>query len=252
MKLVLRDLLFIFCAAQTIGVRIQSDPASSGGVIQTELKTTVSLLCQPEGSAETETDEELVWLRNGVMVSLKDDNKIGRSSVCVTPVIYEDNEATFTCHLSNNATRRASITLNVTYPPELSGSAEVSVEDSADLILNCDIWANPPVSSVLWTLNGSEVDLVAGRFTVSNDGFTGRLSSTGIERSLHEGVYQCTVVSPMYGTFSKYFQVTVTEKTIKFPLMPMIAGIVVVCLTSLLAVVARWRTFVKCFKSCKN
>lgn len=74
----------------------------------------MSLLCQPEGSAETETDEELVWLRNGVMVSLKDDNKIGRSSVCVTPVIYEDNEATFTCHLSNNATRRASITLNVT------------------------------------------------------------------------------------------------------------------------------------------
>lgn len=70
---------------------------------------------------------------------------------------------------------------------------------------------------MLWTLNGSEVDLVAGRFTVSNDGFTGRLSSTGIERSLHEGVYQCTVVSPMYGTFSKYFQVTVTGQFTQSP-----------------------------------
>lgn len=35
------------------------------------------------------------------------------------------------------------------------------------------------------------------------------------------------------------------EKTMKFPLMPMIAGLVVVGLTALLAVIARWQKIVK-------
>lgn len=36
-----------------------------------------------------------------------------------------------------------------------------------------------------------------------------------------------------------------TDKTMKFPLGPMIAGLVVVALTALLAVVSRWRKIVK-------
>lgn len=71
----------------------------------------MSLVCL---GSETEDDEELVWLRNGAAVSLKEENKNGISRVCVTPVIYEDNGATFTCHLSRNNTVRASVTLNVT------------------------------------------------------------------------------------------------------------------------------------------
>lgn len=65
-------------------------------------------------SCISEADEELVWLRNGAMVNLMEKNKKGRSSVCVTPVIYEDNGATFTCHLSRNTTVRDSVTLHVT------------------------------------------------------------------------------------------------------------------------------------------
>ncbi|XP_022618303.1 transmembrane and immunoglobulin domain-containing protein 1 [Seriola dumerili] len=241
--------LLFYCATQTLGVKIQSEPEVSGeGVIQTELQRTVTLLCLPDGGSETQADEELVWLRNGAVVSLREENKKGRSSVCVTPVIHEDNGATFTCHLSRNATIRASVTLNVTYHPQLSGSEEVAVEDESALVLRCDIWANPPVSSVSWTLNGSAVDLFAGGFTVTNDGFTSQLTASNVEKSVHEGTYQCTANSPVYGEHSKRFQVTLTEKTMKFPLMPMIAGLVVVIFTVLLAVVSRWSKITKCCK----
>uniref|UniRef100_A0A3B4TGA0 Transmembrane and immunoglobulin domain containing 1 n=1 Tax=Seriola dumerili TaxID=41447 RepID=A0A3B4TGA0_SERDU len=240
-------LLWFTCCHCTI----QSEPEVSGeGVIQTELQRTVTLLCLPDGGSETQADEELVWLRNGAVVSLREENKKGRSSVCVTPVIHEDNGATFTCHLSRNATIRASVTLNVTYHPQLSGSEEVAVEDESALVLRCDIWANPPVSSVSWTLNGSAVDLFAGGFTVTNDGFTSQLTASNVEKSVHEGTYQCTANSPVYGEHSKRFQVTLTEKTMKFPLMPMIAGLVVVIFTVLLAVVSRWSKITKLPNNC--
>lgn len=97
------------------GVQIQSDPeVSTEGVIQTEVNRTVSLLCLPDRGSETPADEELVWLRNGAVVSLMEGNRKGRSSVCISPIIHEDNGATFTCHLSRNATVKASVTLNVT------------------------------------------------------------------------------------------------------------------------------------------
>ncbi|XP_044077774.1 transmembrane and immunoglobulin domain-containing protein 1 [Siniperca chuatsi] len=252
MKLMFKPLLFhllLYCATQALGVTIQSVPeVNSEGVIQTELEKTVSLVCHADGGHESQADEELVWLRNGAVVSLKEENMKGSSRVCVTPVIYEDNGATFTCHLSRNATVGASVTLNVTYHPQFSGSEEVVVEAEAELVLRCDIWANPPVSSISWTLNGSTVDLKAGGFTVTNDGFTSQLSANFVEKSLHEGTYQCTVDSPIYGEHSKMFNVTVTEKTMKFPLLPMLAGLVVVCLTALLAVIARWDKITKCCK----
>ncbi|XP_074466251.1 transmembrane and immunoglobulin domain-containing protein 1 isoform X2 [Sebastes fasciatus] len=252
MKLMFRPLLLhllLYCATQTSGVKIQSVPeVNSEGVIQTELEKTVSLVCQSDGGNETQADEELVWKRNGAVISLTEGNKKGRSSVCVTPIIYEDNGATFTCHLSKNATVTVSVTLNVTYRPELSGSEEVAVEEEAVLVMQCDIWANPPVLSVSWTLNGSAVDLLAGGFSVTNDGFTSRLTTNSVEKSLHEGTYQCTAKSPIYGGHSKQFSVTVTEKTLKFPLMPMIAGLVVVCLTVILALASRWNKITKCCK----
>ncbi|CAK6953883.1 transmembrane and immunoglobulin domain-containing protein 1 [Scomber scombrus] len=246
MMLIFRSPLFhllIYCATQTSGVKIESVPnINSEGLVLTELEKTVSLICS------SEADEDLVWLRNGAVVNLMEGNRKGRSSVCVTPVIYEDNDATFTCHVSGNTTDRDSVTLNVRYPPTLSGSEEVAVEDGAMLVLQCDIWANPPVSSLSWTLNGSAVDLFASGFAVTNDGFTTQLTANSADASLHEGAYRCTANSPFHGEHSKDFQVRVTEKTMKFPLMPMIAGIVVVCLTALLAVVARWDRITKCCK----
>ncbi|XP_034746792.1 transmembrane and immunoglobulin domain-containing protein 1 [Etheostoma cragini] len=247
-----RPLLFhllLYCATQTLGVKIQSVPGvNSEGVIQTELEKTVSLVCQSDGDHESQSDEELAWMRNGAAVSLTEENKKGQSSVCVTPIIYEDNGATFTCHLSKNATVTASVTLNVTYPPQLSGSEEVAVEEEAVLVLQCDIWANPPVFSVSWKLNGSTVDLLAGGFSVTNDGLTSRLTAKRMKKNLHEGTYQCRAESPIYGGHSKQFIVAVTEKTLKVPLIPMIAGLVVVCLTALLAIASRWNKIRQCCK----
>ncbi|XP_023147221.2 transmembrane and immunoglobulin domain-containing protein 1 isoform X1 [Amphiprion ocellaris] len=250
MKLIFRASLLhllLYCATHTAGVNIESDPVVDGeGLIQAELNNTVSLKCTVGG--DTLDDEELVWLRNGLTVKLNEENKKGASSVCVSPVIYDDNEATFTCQLKNNATVKASVTLRVTYPPELSGSEEVTVEEESKLVLSCDIWANPPVSSVVWALNGSMVDLLAGDFVVTTDGSISQLIASKVERSLHEGTYQCTANSPKYGAYSKTFYVTAADKTMKFPLMPMIAAIVVVILTAILAIVSRWRKIAKCFK----
>ncbi|XP_077361675.1 transmembrane and immunoglobulin domain-containing protein 1 [Festucalex cinctus] len=239
-------LVLALCAAQTLCVTIESAPGVDGeGVILTELDRTVSLVCRSNRSEDE--GSELVWLRNGATVALRPENRKGQSGVCVMPVTHQDDGATFTCHLAGNASVEASVTLNVTYPPVLSGSEEVWVEDDSPLLLRCDAFANPPVT-VWWTLNGSALDLVAGGFTVTDDGFASRLSANKAEKSKHEGLYRCTADSSVYGIKSKDFLVTVTEKTVKFPLMPIIAGVVVVCLTALLAIVSRWKRIVKCCK----
>lgn len=235
------------CATQTSGVTIDSTPAAGlDGFIHTELEETVSLTCRH--NAVSDANDELVWLRNDALVSLNEGNKKGQSRVCISPVILADKEAVFTCHLQSNSSDRVSVVLNVTYPPSLSGSEEVIVEEEAKMVLLCDIEAEPAISALLWTLNGTEVDLKAGKFSLTNDGLTSRLSTDKVQRSLHEGTYSCRADSPMYGPRTKVFTVNVTDKTMKFPLYPMIAGIVVVCLTTILAVASRWRKIMKCCK----
>lgn len=94
------------------GVQIQADPGvNSDGVIEVKLDEVVSLVC--ERVVKSEAGVELVWLRNGAAVQLKEGNTENRSVVCVTP-IYDDNGATFTCHQRQNSTISSSVTLNVT------------------------------------------------------------------------------------------------------------------------------------------
>ncbi|KAK5613375.1 hypothetical protein CRENBAI_022820 [Crenichthys baileyi] len=250
MKLMFSISLFLllpYCTSQTSDVIIESTPASSiGGVIQTELEKTVTLVCTLQSG--THDDKELVWLRNGAAVDLKDGNKENRSSVCISPVIIEDEGATFTCHLKSNTSNKVFVTLNVTYHTDISGLEEVTVEDGESLVLQCHMRANPMVTLVTWKLNGSLVDLSTSSFIITSDGITSKLQINKVERSLHEGLYQCTATSSVYGERSKSFQLTVTEKTLKFPLMPMIAGLVVVGLTALLAIISRWRKIARCCK----
>ncbi|XP_068186551.1 transmembrane and immunoglobulin domain-containing protein 1 [Antennarius striatus] len=239
-------LFLLLCSAQTLSIKIHSVPeVNSIGVIETKLNETVSLICQTDVGHDPLVHEELVWLRNGDVVRLNEGNKEGRSSVCITPTIHEDNGATFTCHLSKNTTVNDSVTLNVTYGPQLSGSEDIVTEEEALLLLQCNIRANPPVSYVSWTLNGNEVDLEASGFTVTTDGFETQLSAQKAKRGLHDGTYQCVATSPLYGVHTKLFFVSLTDMTIKFPLIPMIAGLVVVGLTMLLAVIARWKKIIK-------
>ncbi|XP_032433218.1 transmembrane and immunoglobulin domain-containing protein 1 [Xiphophorus hellerii] len=233
-------------ASQTSVVHIESTPKpSADGVIQTETEKIVSLVCVLTGTVD---NKELEWRRNGAVIKLDDGNKENRSSVCINPVIYKDEGAKFTCQLKSNASHSASVTLNVTYLAEISGSENVTLEEEESLDLQCDMKANPLVTSVTWKLNGTLVDLSTGGFIVSNNGVNTKLHVKKVDRSLHEGEYQCTIASPAYEERSRTFQVTVTDKTLKFPLMPMIAGLVVVGLTALLAIVSRWRIIARWFK----
>ncbi|XP_013858660.1 transmembrane and immunoglobulin domain-containing protein 1 isoform X2 [Austrofundulus limnaeus] len=244
MILILFFLVLLYCSTQTSGVSIQIHPNNTN-VILTELNKTVSLTCESDGVAEG--DNTLVWLRNNAKINLKEENKKGRSTVCITPV-KEDNGATFSCYLHSNDSVKASVTLNVTYHPQLSGSENVTFEIDETLVLQCDMRANPLLLSMSWTLNGTTVDLMAGGLSVTNDGVTSVLRASKVVRKLHEGTYECTATSPVYNSSSKVFNVIVTEKTLKFPLMPLIAGVVVVFVTTLLAVVSRWKKIIKCCK----
>ena len=84
------------------------------------------------------------------------------------------------------------------------------MEVESVLVLQCDILANPQVSFVEWTVNGSTVDLLEGGFTLTNDGVTSQLIAYSVERGLHDASYWCLAHSPVYGEFKKGFQVTVT------------------------------------------
>ncbi|XP_075887494.1 transmembrane and immunoglobulin domain-containing protein 1 [Nelusetta ayraudi] len=237
--------LLLSISTCTLGVQIQADPGvNSDGVVEVELDKVVSLVC--EHVVKSEAGVELVWLRNGAAIQLKEGNTENRSVVCVTP-IYDDNGATFTCHQRQNSTISSSVTLNVTFPPQLTGSEDITVEEEAEFHLTCDIWANPIVSNVVWTVNDSSVDLEEIGLQLTNDGFKTKLSTWKAERGRHEGAYKCSVTyfSEMY---SKTFNLKLTDKTLKFPLMPMIAAIVIVALTLLLAIFSRWRMIMRCFK----
>lgn len=83
------------------------------------------------------------------------------------------------------------------------------MEEEAVLLLDCNIWANPPVSAVSWTLNGSKVDLEEGGFSITNDGFKSKLSAQHAERSKHEGTYECSA-DYFTGNYTKTFIVQLT------------------------------------------
>uniref|UniRef100_A0A672HMG1 Transmembrane and immunoglobulin domain containing 1 n=1 Tax=Salarias fasciatus TaxID=181472 RepID=A0A672HMG1_SALFA len=182
--------LLFYCASQTLESNVD-------GIININEEAEVSLVCEHQTTSETE-DDELVWLRNGMTVQLKEENRNGRSVVCISPAIRADNEATFECHLRKNRTLADS----------LSGSEDVSVEEKETLVLRCDIQANPPVLSVVWTLNDTRVELTAGGFTVSTDSFTSQLRVSDVKESMHRGTYKCTAD----GKHSKTFHVTVTGR----------------------------------------
>ncbi|CAL8364782.1 unnamed protein product [Lota lota] len=248
MRTILKTLLLhavILCAMQTSGVRIESEPVSDGKLIEMELNGTVSLTCRHATAGGT--DMELVWLRNNALVKLEENNKGDKSSICVTPVTHEDNGAIFTCQRKDNTTLKASVTLNVIYGPSTNGSENLSVEEQETLVLQCDMHANPAVL-VSWTYNGTLLEHATGKVIVTNDGFTSKLTVDRVDRDLHQGTYICETTSVHYGIQRQTFIVTVNERTLNFPLMPMVAGIVVVILTLLLAIFSRRQKIATCCK----
>lgn len=86
---------------------------------------------------------------------------------------------------------------------------DVTVEEDAQLLLNCHMWANPQVAGVSWTLNGSSVDLEESGLTISADGFYSKLSTEKAERGRHEGTYQCSMAY-LSEAYTKTFHVKLT------------------------------------------
>ncbi|XP_028840323.1 transmembrane and immunoglobulin domain-containing protein 1 isoform X2 [Denticeps clupeoides] len=190
---------------------------------------------------------ELQWFRNKALVDLKEGNREERSHLCVWPVTREDNGAIFRCQLKNDASVNSSVQLEVLYAPQLNGTEQVSVKEESEAELSCDSRANPPVT-VVWRFEGRMLDLSSGGYIATNNGVTARLTIPKVIRANHQGLYTCVLDSDIYGQRMKSFQLSVDDKTMKFPLEAIIAGLVVVLCTAALAVVSRWKRIVKCCK----
>ncbi|XP_036380298.1 transmembrane and immunoglobulin domain-containing protein 1 [Megalops cyprinoides] len=236
--------LLLYFSPHLTAVRVVSSPQANSGLISTEVEGTVSLTCHSEG---VESTEELMWYRDKGLVELKDGNRVSQSSLCLSPVSKGDDGVTFTCRLRRDTSANASVQLDVRFPPDLFGNHTVMVEEDSDMTLTCDIHANPQVT-VSWQRDGVELDLGIGGYMLFQDSMEARLSISRVKRNNHQGKYSCVALSPQYGERTKSFQLIVNDKTMKFPLGPIIAGVVVVFCTTVLAIVARWQRITKCCK----
>ncbi len=96
----------------------------------------------------------------------------------------------------------------ITDPPDLNDTKEVFVEETSDVVLSCDVRANPPVT-VAWKKDGEVLDLTSGSYKTTNNGITAQLSITKAKRDVHQGTYICEVNSSVYGIMGNTFNVTV-------------------------------------------
>nr|XP_023646767.1 transmembrane and immunoglobulin domain-containing protein 1 isoform X2 [Paramormyrops kingsleyae] len=195
------------CSSQLTVLSIESSPPSNGSVVSSEEGMTVSLTCLVE-NVEVYPGPELRWLRNKSPVLLQEENRLTRSSLCLESVSRDDHGVTFTCQLHSNASVNASMHLQVFFTPEFSGTENVTAEEGSSVTLVCDTYSNPQVT-VSWQQNGEALDLSSGGFVLVHDRRESRLSMAQLQRSIHEAQYSCMVSSPMFGTRTKFFLLTV-------------------------------------------
>ncbi|XP_030328332.1 transmembrane and immunoglobulin domain-containing protein 1 isoform X2 [Strigops habroptila] len=202
----------------------------------------VSLSCLVQNSSEA---EELVWYREDGEVDLNDANKVNISNVCISPVTESDNGVTFTCQLARDDTVQVSVTLDVQFPPDLSGEEILYVEEDKDVTLSCNAKSNPQATAV-WYKDNSTLTLQEDHHEVYLTSEVFELSIQTVEAS-DNGTYTC-VLSSSIGEGSKDFHLIVEDKKSIFPLEAVIAAGVVVFFTILFAIVARRDKIFKCFK----
>ncbi|XP_036418045.1 transmembrane and immunoglobulin domain-containing protein 1-like [Colossoma macropomum] len=241
MKRALHPLLLCCLCQLAAGVKVLVSPQEEAIA---QLGDTVSLSCWVEGS---DYEEELQWSRNRGLINLLEGNRLNQSHLCVQNLTHKDHRVQFTCNLKKNTSISASVKINVLFPPDLSGEENVTVEESREAKLSCSVWANPPVK-VSWLRDGAAVDLLKEGYKLNQDSFEARLIIIKPHRDQHQGTYTCVTESSEFGQRTKSIHVTVTEKTMSFPLGAVIAGCVVVLCTAALAVVSRWSQISKCWK----
>uniref|UniRef100_A0A673FIU4 Transmembrane and immunoglobulin domain-containing protein 1-like n=2 Tax=Sinocyclocheilus rhinocerous TaxID=307959 RepID=A0A673FIU4_9TELE len=241
------SLLLLCFVCRVKAVTIESCPLATGNLLRTEVEKTLTLTCITDEGIDPSNQNELQWFRNGARVNLAEENRWSRSSLCVQPVTKEDNGVVFICQLKGDASVNSSIEFDVQYPPDLNDTKEVFVEETSDVVLSCDVRANPPVT-VAWKKDGEVLDLTSGSYKTTNNGITAQLSITKAKRDVHQGTYICEVNSSVYGIMGRTFNVTVEDKVLRFPVGPTIAGVVVVLCTIVFALISRRNKIIKCIK----
>ncbi|NXT54242.1 TMIG1 protein, partial [Pluvianellus socialis] len=228
---------FLACVATALELSVNNQPADFS--LTTPPGPPVSLSCLVQNSSQA---EELLWYRGDGQVDLKDGNKVNISNICVSPVSASDNGVTFTCKLARDKSVQVSVTLDVQFPPQLTGEESLQIEEQKDVTLSCDIKSNPQAQAT-WYKNNTTLTLEQNRYQVYQNSEVFQLSITKVQKS-DNGTYTCRVTS-ILGEGSKDFHVTVEDKKPVFPKEAVIAAAVVVTVTILFGIVARKDTFFK-------
>ncbi|NXN74596.1 TMIG1 protein, partial [Himantopus himantopus] len=193
----------------------------------------VSLSCLVQNSSQA---EELLWYRGDGQVDLKDGNKVNISNICVSPVAESDNGVTFTCKLARDKSVQVSVTLDVKFPPQLTGEESLRIEEQQDVTLSCNAKSNPQAQTA-WYKNNNTLILEQNRYQLYQTSEVFQLSILKVQKS-DNGTYTCVVKSPL-GEGRKDFHLTVEDKKPVFPKEAVIAAVVVVTVTILFGIVAR-------------
>ncbi|NXA05383.1 TMIG1 protein, partial [Sapayoa aenigma] len=199
----------------------------------------VSLSCLVHNSSQA---EQLLWYRGDGQVRLKDGNKVNLSNICIYPVNESDNGVAFTCRLARDKSVQVSVTLDVEFPPQLSGEETLQIEEEKDVTLTCNSKSNPQ-GRTTWYKDNNILTLQQGHHKVYQTSEVFQLSITKVQQS-DNGTYTC-VVEYFSGNRTKDFHLIVEEKKPVFPKEAVIAAAVVVAITAFFGIVARKHVFCK-------
>ncbi|XP_037736512.1 transmembrane and immunoglobulin domain-containing protein 1 isoform X1 [Chelonia mydas] len=228
------------------GVELAINNRSDNQILSTKPGREESLWCTVHNSSRA---EELRWYRDSGTVNMKDGNKINTTNICILPVSKTDNGVSFTCKLVRNESIQISVTLDVQFPPLLTGEDPPPVEEKNDVKLTCNVNSNPQAEMV-WYKDNSTLILKKDRYQIYHTSEVFQLTIKKVEKS-DNGTYTCEAKSVL-GGMKKEFHLTVEDRKPGFPLEAIIAAIVVVLLTVIFGIVARREKIFKCFKKTKQ
>ncbi|XP_005439808.2 transmembrane and immunoglobulin domain-containing protein 1 [Falco cherrug] len=231
---------FLACVATGLELSVNNHAADFS--LTTMPGPAVSLSCLVQNSSQP---EELLWYRGAGKVDLKDGNKVNISNICISPVTESDNGVIFTCKLARDQSVQVSVTMDVQFPPQLTGEESLQTEEEKDVTLTCQTKSNPQAQT-MWYKNNIILTLQQNRHQLYQTSEVSQLSIYKVQNS-DNGTYTCVVNSTL-GEGRKDFHLIVEAKTPVFPKEAVIAAVVVVTLTVLFGIVARKDKIFKCFK----
>ncbi|NXY61454.1 TMIG1 protein, partial [Callaeas wilsoni] len=228
-----------FLACVATGLELSVNNHAADFTLTAELGPPISLSCLVHNSSQA---EELLWYRGDGQVGLTDGNKVNISSICISPVNESDNGVTFSCRLARDKSVQVSVTLDVQFPPRLSGEQTIHVEEDKDVTLTCNSKANPQAQTT-WYKDNHSLILQQSHHELYQTSEVFQLSIRKAQKS-DNGTYTCVAESPL-GNGTKDFHLIVEDKKPIFPTEAVIAAVVVVTITIFFGIVARKDKFFK-------